>query len=782
MAEALQRQRQELEQHAFADSLTGLANRALFEDRVRHALGRSAGRDGRVAVLVLDLDGFKLVNDGLGHACGDELLRDAGERMAGVLRPSDTIARLGSDEFAVLLENVRGLDDALGPAERLRRVFREPFAVKDSEVMLTASIGIALSAGRRGTRRSCSAVPIWPCTGSSSAAATRASSSTRRWTIRRRAARDRQRAAPRDRPGQLVVHYQPILDLDTGEIRAAEALLRWNRPGHGLVPPLDFIPLAEQTGEIVALGAWVLNEACEEACRWIASGNASVPVTVNVSARQLVDPGFEGIVANALATSGLDSSGLILEVTESSVMQHAEVAVAKLRRISETGVRIALDDFGEGYSSLGQLRELPIDIVKIARPFVRELTENDRDPALVRGIIELARSLGLRLVAEGIEYPEQEAILRAFDCELGQGFLFARPLEAPGAARAAGRAPAPPFTAAPWAEPEQHARCGDCRRGAPRARGCSLRSGRAWRVGLQRAAARRSYLGPLDSWRSWGKRCTMDFEQYQSTMTIELSNRPIAQPEVDDIELAGVLHALSDPMRLRIVAALAETGASTCGSIDLPITKSTCTHHFRVLEGGRGDPAAARGDDADQLPAPGRPRGPLPWVASDDPRRGVAPRAGCGSPERTADRGPTARKQTAIVPSGDRPPARIRKRVYLPTKPRWRTKTSKRVPAASRRSRPRMRTGGRASVAKAGGGGSPPRGSGRLRPPPGGRHGEQPNQRPSRQQPPCDPHDGEGDHQKLRFVDGPRGARVGLRPGADRYAASKRADSRRWSS
>ncbi len=443
MAEALQRQRQELEQHAFADSLTGLANRALFEDRVRHALGRSAGRDGRVAVLVLDLDGFKLVNDGLGHACGDELLRDAGERMAGVLRPSDTIARLGSDEFAVLLENVRGLDDALGPAERLRRVFREPFAVKDSEVMLTASIGIALSAGStrdeadllrradlamyRVKQRGRNACEFFDPAMDDQA------------TERLETVNALRRAIDRD---QLVVHYQPILDLDTGEIRAAEALLRWNRPGHGLVPPLAFIPLAEQTGEIVALGAWVLNEACEEACRWISSGNASVPVTVNVSARQLVDPGFEGIVANALATSGLDSSGLILEVTESSVMQHAEVAVAKLRRISETGVRIALDDFGEGYSSLGQLRELPIDIVKIARPFVRELTENDRDPALVRGIIELARSLGLRLVAEGIEYPEQQAILRAFDCELGQGFLFARPLEAPGLHALLGERPA----------------------------------------------------------------------------------------------------------------------------------------------------------------------------------------------------------------------------------------------------------------------------------------------------------------------------------------------------
>jgi EAL domain-containing protein (putative c-di-GMP-specific phosphodiesterase class I) len=229
---------------------------------------------------------------------------------------------------------------------------------------------------------------------------------------------------------ELVVHYQPIVDLETGDVRAAEALLRWNQPGRGLVAPLDFIPLAEETGAIVGLGEWVLNEACAEAQRWSHAGLAEVPVTVNVSARQLLDPGFESAVAGALAASGLRPAGLILEVTESSVMQNADVTIAKLDQVSATGVRIALDDFGEGYSSLGQLRQLPIDILKIARPFVRELTDDDHDSALVRGIIELARSLGLRLVAEGIEYPEQHAILRAFNCPLGQGFLFAGPLEA----------------------------------------------------------------------------------------------------------------------------------------------------------------------------------------------------------------------------------------------------------------------------------------------------------------------------------------------------------------
>jgi diguanylate cyclase (GGDEF)-like protein len=432
MAEALQEQRDELERHAFSDSLTGLANRALFEDRAGHALERVAGKGERVAVLVLDIDGFKLVNDALGHASGDELLTHAAERMQRSLRPSDTLARLGSDEFAVLLESVRGLDDALGAAERLRQAFDDPFVMKGSDVLVTASVGIAMSTedtrhASELLRRADLAMYRVKAHGRNSCEFFDPAMDDQA-ADRLEMVNALRRAVERE---ELVVHYQPIIDLETGEVSAAEALLRWRRPG-GLISPVEFIPLAEETGVIVALGKWVLQEACAEAQRWAVEGLPAVPVTVNVSARQLLDPRFESIVAAALAATGLEPSRLVLEVTESSVMQNADVTIAKLDRVSATGVRIALDDFGEGYSSLGQLRELPIDILKIARPFVRELTDDEHDPALVRGIIELARSLGLRLVAEGIEYPEQQAILRAFDCPLGQGFLFARPLEAEG--------------------------------------------------------------------------------------------------------------------------------------------------------------------------------------------------------------------------------------------------------------------------------------------------------------------------------------------------------------
>jgi EAL domain-containing protein (putative c-di-GMP-specific phosphodiesterase class I) len=334
------------------------------------------------------------------------------------------------DEFAVLLESVRGLDDALGAAERLRQSFVAPFTLKGSEVLTTASLGIAMSTeavddvaellrradramyrvkqrGRNGTEF------FDPDTDDQAADRLETLNALRR-------------AVGRD---ELVVHYQPIVDLETGAVSAAEALLRWRRPGWGLVPPLDFIPLAEETGVITSIGAWVLNTACAEARVWSESGAGHMPVTVNVSARQLLEPEFESTVAKALRSSGLDASTLVLEVTESSVMHHPDVTIPKLDRIGATGVRIALDDFGEGYSSLGQLRELPIDILKIARPFIRQVAENSQDTAMVRGIIELARSLGLRLIAEGIEHPEQQAVLRTLDCPMGQGFLYSKPLD-----------------------------------------------------------------------------------------------------------------------------------------------------------------------------------------------------------------------------------------------------------------------------------------------------------------------------------------------------------------
>jgi EAL domain-containing protein (putative c-di-GMP-specific phosphodiesterase class I) len=244
---------------------------------------------------------------------------------------------------------------------------------------------------------------------------------------------------------ELVAHYQPIVDLATGRAVSVEALLRWQRPGVGLVPPAKFIPLAEETGVIVPLGAWVMREACAEAERWRRAGAGDVNVCVNVSARQLMDQNFENVVTGALMATGLEPEGLTIEVTESSVMRDPEGSIAKLARLRDLGIGIALDDFGEGHSSLSHLRHLPVRGLKIARPFVQGLS--DGDDALVRGIVELARGLGLRLVAEGIEEPVQRERLEALGCRLGQGFLFSRPLEpaairellASGASRPPGR-------------------------------------------------------------------------------------------------------------------------------------------------------------------------------------------------------------------------------------------------------------------------------------------------------------------------------------------------------
>jgi diguanylate cyclase (GGDEF)-like protein len=431
MAGALQEQHDQLERQAFTDSLTGIANRALFEDRARHALNRSTGTSEQIAVLMIDLDDFKLVNDGLGHSSGDALIALAAQRISESSRPSDTVARLGGDEFAVLLEGIRGLDDALDAAERIRHLFDLPFQLNGSDVLVSASIGIALAVDALDAEELLQRADLamYRVKEHGKNGTTFFDPAMEDRAVRRLEALSALRKAiERD---ELVVHYQPILSLETGEVVAAEALMRWDRPGHGLVPPLDFIPLAETTGLIGPMGAWILKEACTQARAWQQPGAAGVMVAVNVSARQLMDPDFEQIVSAALAETGLAPELLVLEVTESSVMQNPDVTIPKLDRIVQRGVQLTLDDFGEGHSSLSHLQRLPVLGLKIARPFVKGLADPEGDSRLVRGIIELANSLELNLVAEGIELPEQRDALQALGCRLGQGFLFARPLELP---------------------------------------------------------------------------------------------------------------------------------------------------------------------------------------------------------------------------------------------------------------------------------------------------------------------------------------------------------------
>jgi diguanylate cyclase (GGDEF)-like protein len=413
--------------HAFNDSLTGLPNRALLLDRLEVALGRARREDQPVSVLFLDLDGFKVVNDSLGHVAGDRLLIDVARRLTGCLRQGDTAARIGGDEFAILLGDIGNPDRAPRVAERVIAALAEPFTVLEREVFVSASIGIAYGQNDAQNLLRNADVAMYRAkrSGEAGAYATFEPSMHAAVVERLEIEADLRRAIERN---ELVLHYQPIIELASGRIVGLEALLRWAHPRRGLVMPFEFIPLAEETGLIVELGRWVLHEACRQAAQWRDDRQTSRPwVSVNLSGLQLLDGRLDAEVAAALADSGLDPAGLVLEITETVLVQDVAAAVDRLERLRALGVSIAIDDFGTGYSSLRYIRRFPADMLKIAKPFVDGL-HDETDAALVRTIIALADSLGLRTVAEGIEDGGQHARLCELGCSLGQGYRFARPL------------------------------------------------------------------------------------------------------------------------------------------------------------------------------------------------------------------------------------------------------------------------------------------------------------------------------------------------------------------
>jgi diguanylate cyclase (GGDEF)-like protein len=415
--------------HAFNDSLTGLPNRALLLDRLDLALGR-AEREGKpVSVLFLDLDGFKVVNDSLGHVAGDMLLIDVARRLRGCLRRGDTAARIGGDEFAILLGDIGCPELAPLVAERVIAALREPFTVLAREVFVSASIGIAsgLDDAQDLLRNADVAMYRAKRTGEDGSYATFEPSMHAAVVERLEIEADLRRAIERD---ELVLHYQPIVELGSGRVVGLEALLRWAHPARGLVMPLEFIPLAEETRLIVELDRWVLREACRQAALWREHAETEPPwISVNVSGMHLLDGSLGADAAAALAESGLDAASLSLEITETVLVQDVAAAVHGLEELRALGVSIAIDDFGTGYSSLRYIRRFPADMLKIAKPFVDDLND-ETDVALVRTIVALADSLGLRTVAEGIEETRQLERLRELGCTLGQGYLFARPLAA----------------------------------------------------------------------------------------------------------------------------------------------------------------------------------------------------------------------------------------------------------------------------------------------------------------------------------------------------------------
>jgi diguanylate cyclase (GGDEF)-like protein/PAS domain S-box-containing protein len=415
-----------LRQQAFQDPLTGLANRALFADRVQHALELRQQSGGQTAVLFLDIDDFKRVNDTLGHPAGDTLLCEAGARLRAALSPSHTVARLGGDEFAILVEEDLEPAAVADIAERLLTALQRPFSIAGSELFVTASVGIALGDDAEELLRSAD-VAMYRAKASGKAQHRFYKPTMDEALLGRLELIADLRQA--NLSEELVLHYQPTVDLRTSAIVGLEALVRWQHPTRGLLPPGEFIPAVEETLLIDEIGRWVLAEACRQAVRWRREhARETLTMSVNVSARQLERPVLVDDVRAVLEESGLEPSDLTLEITESALAHGHNEARAGIRALQELGVRLALDDFGSGYSSLSLLQELPVEILKIDRTFVEGIEATGRRAALLRAIIEIARALGLSVVAEGVENARQAAALRRLGCPLAQGFYFARPL------------------------------------------------------------------------------------------------------------------------------------------------------------------------------------------------------------------------------------------------------------------------------------------------------------------------------------------------------------------
>jgi diguanylate cyclase (GGDEF)-like protein len=426
---ALHVARETLRHQAYHDVLTGLPNRWLLRDRLQQALVYSKSTKGSLAVMFLDLDRFKNLNDTLGHLVGDQLLRAVATRLQGALYERDTLARLGGDDFVVLLADISDEDGIKIVAERLLRLLDEPFVLEGKEIYVDASMGIALHPQNGDQvdaliRNAESAMYFAKEKGRNNyqfSSAEIQSATADRFVIE-----NELHAAIRSQ--QLQVFYQPQFSLSRGEITGVEALVRWEHPDKGILPPDKFIPVAEETGQIIALGEYVLKRAVEDMVVLREMGCDIDRLAVNLSARQLFHNETLNLVRQVLNENDVPDDFLEVEITESGVMQDPEQAVQTLKSIGEMGVSIAIDDFGTGYSSLSYLKRFPINILKIDRSFVREITLDQDDEAIVRTVVAMARALGLRVIAEGVETREQQAFLDGLGCDEGQGYYYARPM------------------------------------------------------------------------------------------------------------------------------------------------------------------------------------------------------------------------------------------------------------------------------------------------------------------------------------------------------------------
>ena len=416
---------------AFHDALTGLPNRALFEDRIAVALAQAHRNHQRLAVMSLDLDRFKLINDTLGHAAGDQVLKSAGERLLRHVREGDSVARMGGDEFMVLLPGAIGAEHGAKIADKIIAAFRLPFQTGVGTFHATASIGMSFYPDDSEDAET--------LVQNADAAMYRAKELGRntyqlytpamnlKASERLALERDLRRALERD---EFVVHYQPQVQVGSGQIVGTEALLRWQHPSRGLVLPGEFIPLAEETGLIVPLGEWVLRRSCRQVKAWQEAGLPPLRLAVNISMRQFQQPNFVDVIAQVLQETGLDPHFLELEITESIAMRDTDSTVQVLRKLRDMGIRISIDDFGTGYSSLKYLKDLPIHTLKIDQSFMRDLTSDPHGATIATNIIAMGHSLNLNVIAEGVETQAQLAFLKHQQCDEFQGYLLARPMPA----------------------------------------------------------------------------------------------------------------------------------------------------------------------------------------------------------------------------------------------------------------------------------------------------------------------------------------------------------------
>jgi diguanylate cyclase (GGDEF)-like protein/PAS domain S-box-containing protein len=423
----------QLRQQAFHDPLTGLANRALLTDRAEHALARSARSGAMVAVVLVDLDGFKFVNDSLGHQVGDTVLCEVARRLQSLVRSEDTVARLGGDEFVILIDDVSALEEPKRLAERVGEVLRPRFELSGSDYAVTASVGVAIGSGTEVdvhdlVRDADTAMYVAKAGGKDSVRVF-APSMHERAHERFRLQGDLRQALERS---ELLLFYQPIFDMLDGRLKGFEALVRWSHPTRGLVAPERFIPLAEENGLIVPLGRWVFHEALNQLGAWDArhEGSRALSMSMNVSTVQLRSPNLIADVRSALEQSGVTPSRVVLEITEGSLANETERVIEVLEELRALGVQIAIDDFGTGYASLSHLQRLPVDILKVDKSFVTALSDEDKSRELLKAIMGVGRALSLAVVAEGIEAQSQMNTLHEMGCEMAQGFLVGRPTPA----------------------------------------------------------------------------------------------------------------------------------------------------------------------------------------------------------------------------------------------------------------------------------------------------------------------------------------------------------------